>query len=139
MEAGLRLSRRFLWLRLLRVSLVAGALYDLSFALLMLAAPEVASRAFGLPLPGAPFYMTFMATVLAMLGLLYLLAARDPRRYSGVIAVAVVGRLLGAAGFAFHAATAPELAGLWPLAAGDAAFGLGHGAFWAAYGRPSHG
>ena len=56
----------------------------------------------------------------------YLLAAWDPRRYAGVIAVAIVGRLLGATAFAIAATRDPALSGLWPLAGGDGFFGLAH-------------
>jgi len=67
-----------------------------------------------------------------MLAALYLSAARDPRRYSGVIAVAVVGRLLGALAFAAAAYREPALArGLLPLAACDFVLGAAAAGFWA--------
>src|SRR5436305_3155307 len=47
-------SRRFRLLTLLRGSLVAGAVYDLGFAALMVAAPGVPARMFNLPLPPLP-------------------------------------------------------------------------------------
>ena len=65
-------------------------------------------------------------------GLLYLVAAEDPRRYSAVVVVAALGRCAGAAAFALAALGRPELGGLWPLAAADLAFGLVHGALWKA-------
>jgi hypothetical protein len=115
-------ARRFRALILLQASLVAGAIYDLVFAVLMVAAPRLPARALGLPLPGAAFYLWTLATLLAMLAVLYLLAAHDPRRYSGVIAVAIGGRTVGALAFAWAALREPGLArGLLPLAA----------AFWA--------
>ena len=46
--------RRFRLLTLLRGSLVAGALYDLAFAVLMVAAPQVPARILKLPLPPLP-------------------------------------------------------------------------------------
>lgn len=125
-------ARRFRALILLRASLMAGALYDVVFAALMVAAPGFAARLLGLPLPGAAFYLWILATLLAMLALLYVLAARDPRRYSGVIAVAIGGRLLGALAFAAAAWREPALArGLLPLAACDLILGLAPAAFWA--------
>ena len=125
--------RRFRLLALLRASLAAGALYDLGFAVLMVAAPEVPARMFSLPLPPLPrgaFYLWVLATLLTMLALLYLVAAYDPRRYSAVIAVAIGGRALGALAFAIAALRGPDLNGLVPLAAADLAFGAVHAAAW---------
>jgi hypothetical protein len=126
-------ARRFRLLSLLRASLVAGALYDLGFAALMVAAPEVPARRFGLPLPPLPrgaFYLWILATLLAMLALLYLAAAYDPRRYSAIIAVAIGGRVVGALAFAIAALLGPDLRGLLPLAAADLVFGAAHAAAW---------
>ncbi|HEX2252050.1 MAG TPA: hypothetical protein VHQ65_02140 [Thermoanaerobaculia bacterium] len=125
-----RFARRFFLLRLLRVSLVLGALYDLVFAVLMVAAPQGLAERFDLPLPGAPFYLWLLALLLTMLAALYLIAARDPRRYSGIIGVAVAGRLAGAIVFAVAAAREPAWAGLWSAAAADAVFGLAHALLW---------
>jgi hypothetical protein len=124
-------ARRFRYQALLIGSLVLGALYDLGFALLMIAAPGVPARLLNLPLPPAEgaFYLWVMATLLAMLAAMYLVAARDIRRYSGIIAVALGGRLLGGLVLGFGAWRL-GLDGLWPLAAADAAFGLAHAAFW---------
>lgn len=126
-------ARRFRFLAWLRGSLVAGAIYDLVFALLMVAAPGVPARLLDLPLPPLPegaFYLWILAVVLAMLAALYLLAARDTRRYSGIVAVAIAGRLLGGLVLGIAALRGPGLEGLWPLAAADAAFGLAHAVFW---------
>ena len=126
-------TRRFRYLSWLRGSLVLGALYDLAFAVLMVAAPGVPARLLDLPLPPpeAVFYLWVMATLLTMLGALYLLAARDTRRYSGIVAVAIGGRLLGGLVLAVAALRGPDLLdGLWPLAAADTAFGIAHAAFW---------
>jgi hypothetical protein len=125
--------RRFRLLALLRASLVAGALYDLGFAALMVVAPEVPARIFSLPLPPLPrgaFYLWILATLLTMLALLYLAAAYDPRRYSAIIAVAAGGRVLGALAFACAALLGPDLNGLAPLAVADFAFGAVHAAAW---------
>lgn len=126
-------ARRFRLLALLRASLVAGAIYDLFFALLMVAAPQVPARLLGLPLPPLPegrFYLWILATLLGMLAALYLAAARDPRRYSAIIGVAIGGRTLGAVAFAAAALLNPGLGGLLPLAAADLAFGAAHAASW---------
>lgn len=126
-------ARRFRLLTLLRGSLVLGAIYDLAFALLMVAAPGVPARLLDLPLPPLPegaFYLWVMAVLLSMLAALYLLAARDTRRYSGIVAVAIAGRLLGGLALGIAALRGPDLEGLYPLAVADAAFGLAHAAFW---------
>jgi hypothetical protein len=125
--------RRFRLLSLLRGSLVAGALYDLAFAVLMVAAPRLPARILKLPLPPLPegrFYLWILATLLLMLAALYLAAAHDPRRYSAIIAVAIGGRVLGAAVFAAAALTGSGLGGLVPLAVADLAFGALHAASW---------
>ena len=117
-------------LSLLRITLVVGAVYDFVYALLMLVAPELPERLFELPQPGEFFYLGVMAIFLTMLGALYLFAARDPRRYVGVIVVATVGRFLGAFMFAAVAFYRPELWGLYVLAAGDFLIALSHAIFF---------
>jgi hypothetical protein len=131
MSVTARFAHRFRFLALLQGSLVAGAVYDLAFALCMLVAPGVPARVLKLPLPGERFYLWVMAILLTMLACLYLLAARDPRRYSGVIAVAIVGRLAGALAFAAAAIEQPSLLpGIAVLAAGDFILGALPALFW---------
>lgn len=121
-------ARRFRLLTWLRASLVLGALYDLAFAVAMCVAPELPARLLDLPL--APeFFLWVMATCLSMLAALYLVAARDTRRYSAIVAVAIAGRLAGGLLLAL-AAFRSGLPGLYPLAAADLVFGLAHTAFW---------
>ena len=127
-----RFARRFRLLSVLRTSLIAGAVYDLFFALGMVAFPELPARILNLPLPPMPdgaFYLWILATLLAMLAVLYLAAAHDPRRYSAIIAVAIGGRLVGALAFVI-AAAGSGLSGLYPLAAADFLFGAVHAASW---------
>lgn len=130
MAVRTRFAQRFRLIRVLRATLVLGALYDLGFAVLMVAAPEATAERFGLPLPGERFYLWLIAVLLAMLAALYLTAARDPRRYSAVVGVAIVGRLLGAAALTLAALGRPDLSALYALAAADAAFGVLHAAAW---------
>jgi hypothetical protein len=128
-----RFARRFRWLVLLRASFILGALYDVGFAVLMVAAPEATARRFRLPLPPLPqgaFYLWILAVLLLMLSALYTLAAHDSRRYSGVVRVAIGGRLLGGAVLFLAAWRQPGLGGLYPLAAADLVFGVAHAAFW---------
>ena len=133
MSVKAHFTRRFRFLSLLRGSLVVGGIYDLAFALLMVAAPGLPARLLGLPLPPLPrgaFYLWVMATLLGMLACLYFLAARDTRRYSGIVAVAIAGRIVGGLALAAAALLGPDLAGLWPLAAADLGFGVAHAVFW---------
>jgi hypothetical protein len=118
---------------LLRGSLALGALYDAGFAVLMVAAPRPTANLLRLPLPPLPegaFYLWVMAVLLLMLAALYLLAAADAGRYSGIVVVAVGGRLLGGLALAAAAMGHRGLAGLYPLAAADLGFGIAHALFW---------
>ena len=130
MKVRRQFLHRFRMLKALRVSLLLGAAYDLFFAACMVWAPGVPAAWLDLPLPGESFYLWLTAVLLTMLALLYVQAARDPRRYSAVIVVAVFGRLLGAAVFLIAALRGTRLEGLYPLAAADALFGAAHAVFW---------
>lgn len=117
-------------MRLLKVSLVAGAAYDVVFAVLMVAAPELPARLLELPMPGEAFYLWIMATFLLMIAGFYGYAAYDPRSYGGNIRIAIVGRTLGAIVFCACALGRDDLWGLYPLAAADLAFAIVHWIFW---------
>lgn len=117
-------------LRLLRISLVAGALYDLVFAATMVVAPELPERLLDLPQPGEPFYLWLIATFLTMLAGFYLFAAFDPISYWGNIVLAIVGRTCGALVLGLAAWSDPALAGLVPLAVADLLFAVLHAVFW---------
>jgi hypothetical protein len=126
-------GRRSRLLALLRGSLALGALYDAAFAVLMVAAPRLPARLLRLPLPPLPegaFYLWIMAVLLLMLASFYLLAAREPWRYAGVVAVAIGGRVLGGLAFVAAAWGHPGLTGLYPLAAADLGLGLAHAVSW---------
>lgn len=133
MSAVTDFARRFRFLALLRASLVLGALWDVVFALLLAFAPEWSAGLFELPLPPLPegaFYLWIFAVVLLMLAAMYVLAARDTRRYSGIVGVAIGGRLLGGLVLLLAAMRPPGIAGLVPMAVADLGFGLAHAAFW---------
>lgn len=136
MRVGAVHPRHSQLLGILRLSLVAGAVYDLGFAGLMVLAPRLPARLLDLPLPGTPFYLWVLAVLLAMLAAVYLLTAWDPICYRGAIVVAIVGRGLGAFALAYGAASL-ALPGLWPLCFADLGFALIHAACWLPI-RPRH-
>lgn len=123
-------ARRFRFLQLLRASLVLAALYELGLAVALVLAPASVGRPLGLPVPEEHFFLRLLAVLLLMVASLLLFAARDPRRYSAVILVAIAGRLAGAVALAGSALGHPELAGLYAVAAVELAFGLLHALFW---------
>jgi hypothetical protein len=123
------LPRYSLYLRLLRLSLIAGAVYDFVLAALLAFAPDLPAQLLGVPPPGEDFYLWLIAVIVAMLGAFYLLAAYDPVAYRGNVAVAIAGR--AAAGVVLGmAARRSGLAGLYPLAAADLLFAAAHAGFW---------
>jgi len=123
-------ARRFRLLKLLRGSLGLGALYNLAAAGALLAIPGLSERLGGSPARHEGAILWMAALMLAMLALLYGMAAHDPRRYSGIILVAIGGRLAGGLVLGAWAAARPELGGLWALAAAEGALGLTHGVTW---------
>jgi uncharacterized MnhB-related membrane protein len=72
-----------------------GAAYDAAFACAILLFPQAASARLRIPLPADPIYFRFIAVFLLILAALYVLPAREPRRYQGVVAVAAAGRFAG--------------------------------------------
>ena len=136
MKVTRRFARRFRLLGLLRTSLGLGAAIDLLAAVGLFVAPVALERDLGLSPDASQLALVLVllaGLLLTMLAALYVLAARDPRRYSGIVLVAIVGRLAGAVLFgalAWGAWTRPALGGLWPLAAVEAALGLAHAFTW---------
>ena len=123
------LPRTGTYLRLLRFSLVAGALFDLVTGALLTGSPQLAERLLGLPRPAEPVYFWLLAALLGTLALFYLLAAYDPVSYRGNVAVAILGRagaglVLALAGWksGFHS--------LWWPASMDLLFAAVHAIFW---------
>ena len=119
---------RFLFL--LQLSLLAGALYDLVFAGLLVLAPELPQRLLELNPPADRYYLWLIAVFLTMLTGFYGYAAYDPVAYEGNVVVAIAGRGLGALAMGLAAWQNPALWGLYPLAAGDLFFALAHAVFY---------
>ena len=88
--------------RALRWSLILGALVDLSGAIPLLLAPTATARWLGVPVEGTlDFWPTYASVFLFVLPLVYLVSAINPERTLAMIAVAIVGRLMGAAAYGY--------------------------------------
>jgi hypothetical protein len=72
-----------------------GAAYDGAFALAILALADASSALLRIPLPEDRVYFRLIGVLLVVLAALYVLPAREPRRYQGVVLVAAGGRFLG--------------------------------------------
>lgn len=125
-----RFATRFRYLKLLRVSLGAGALYDTLLASAMLTKPGTVGRWWKLPTPGPSSFLWFPAALLITLALLYLIAAYDVRRYSGIIAAAIAGRVLRGLVLGSVAIAGDAAGGLHWLAAGEFAMVASHTLLW---------
>ncbi len=124
------LSRRSLYLRLLRLGLAIGGFYDLVLAALLALAPSFASLLLSIPMPSEPFYVGLLVVLVSMAAAVYLLAAYDPMAYAGNVLVAIGGRFAAAVVMAAAAAGRGDLAGLYVLAAVDFSFAVVHAACW---------
>jgi hypothetical protein len=127
---------RFLFL--LRLTLLAGAAYDLAFAALMVLAPELPEKLLRLPPPGEDFYLWLLAVFLCMLAGVYLLAAYDPTNYRGNIVIAILGRLAGGMVFLLAATGRTDLNGLYIIAGGDFLFSFLTAVFWWPIRKPGY-
>lgn len=82
--------------RKLRVTMVAGSLYDMVFAIINTMAPGFGSWFMEIPLPQDQLYLRFTGVFLFMLALFYMLPVIHPGEYLGNVVVAIIGRGLGA-------------------------------------------
>lgn len=115
----------------LRVSLIAGSLYDLTFAFVNLVVPGLGAWFFEIPLPEQQVYLRFTGIFLIILALFYMLPVLHPGRYLGNVVVAILGRTMGAV-FLITAATAfGQPAAFILLGAGDLVFAILHLVFLA--------
>ena len=125
-DSSERDSRREAAHRKLRITLVAGSLYDATFAFINLAAPGFGSWFLEIPLPQEQIYLRLTGVFLLMAACFYMLPVIHPERYLGNVVVAILGRGMGAI-FLIAAATA---FGQHPafifLGAGDLVFALLH-------------
>jgi len=124
------LGRHAFCLRWLKISLIAGAIFDLVMAAMMVVAPWIAEQWLEVRPPGDSFYLWLIAVFLTMLAAFYFYAAYDPIAYSGNIKVAIVGRSAGFAVMVTGAVLDPTLWGLYVLGACDLLFAALHAIFW---------
>ena len=118
------------------LSMACGAAYDLCFAVAILFFAAPAAALLGLAVPADPLYLRLNGIFLLLLAGLYSLPAVAPRRYSGVVVVAVAGRTLGFLFFAWSWKTgaAPVFLALGTL---DLLFAVLHAALLWRTGRTS--
>ena len=128
MPQKLGLERHEFYVRCLKLGLRAGAFYDFAFAAVMLVAPGLAAGLLGLRQPADSYFLWLIAIFLCMLGSSYLFAAYDPRAYSGIIWIAIVGRFFGFVAMVVAARLDPTLGGLYYLAFADLLFAAVHAA-----------
>ncbi len=122
MKITRRFARRFRLLGFLRGVLLLGAAFNAGTAAALVGFPVPFGEIFGLHLPEGRVVLWLLAGLLTTLSLLYLLAARDPRRYSGVVLALIAGRVLGGVALGAGALVRPDPGQLWLLAAVDLAF-----------------
>lgn len=120
--------------------MAAGSAYDAAFGVAVLVAKGPTARLFGLQVPEDPVYLNLAGVLLLVLAAVYAVAAREPERYKGVVAVAAGGRLAGAV-FLLSAWIGGEPRAFAGFAAGDLFFAALHAVLLARAGstraRPS--
>lgn len=130
MKVTRHFARRFRLLKLLRGSLGLGALYNLAAAVALVAMPSISELLGGSPSAREGAVLWVAALALALLAILYGMAANDPRRYSAIIMVAIAGRLAGGVMLGVWAVSRPDLSLIWTFATIEGALGLAHGVTW---------
>jgi len=83
--------------RALRNSLILGAIVDLTGAIPLLLFPQATARWLGVPVEGVlDFWPTYASVFLFVLPMVYCVTAINPARNLAMVAVAIVGRAMGA-------------------------------------------
>ena len=81
--------------RLLSVVMAAGALFDLAFAVAILAAPAASAALLAIDLPADPVHLRLNGVLLLLLAALYALPALRPERFHVIAPISAGGRALG--------------------------------------------
>ena len=96
--------------RLYRLILAAAAAYNIAFGLWAALFPLSFFDLFALPPPRYPAIWACLGMVVGLYGLVYALAARDLERAAPLVAIGLLGKLLGPLGW-----VATVAQGEWPL------------------------
>ena len=120
---------RFRCLKWLRASLIGGAALSLILAYSLALRPQSTIRILAIGSPENPFYLWLPAVLLAAVGVVYLLASLDVRRFSSIIPVGI-GVQLALALTLFAAAQGPGTENMIRLAGAELLIGLGLITFW---------
>jgi hypothetical protein len=94
--------------------LLAAAAYNIAWGAFVVLFPLAPFRWAGMEAPNYPEIWQCLGMVVGVYGLLYAVAATDPLRHWPIVAVGLLGKLLGPAGFLLAVArdTLPWVAGL---------------------------
>ncbi|MBI3447990.1 MAG: hypothetical protein HY049_03595 [Acidobacteria bacterium] len=114
----------FVWI--VRATMLAGALYDLFFAICILAAPAALAGALGLEMPQQQIYLRFLGVFLAGVPAFYLMPVLHPGRYLGNVVAAALLRALGGVFLVVAVLGYGEPKAFLVLAAADLAFAAVH-------------
>jgi hypothetical protein len=107
--------------------MLAGSLYDGSFGVAMLLFPRAACALFGLPFPTVgEIWLRLDGIFLLVMAALYVLTARDPARYLGIVAVCLAGKLVSIAFYCTYVFALGEAKIFLMFAALDFVFLCGH-------------
>ena len=123
--------------RRLRVSMAAGSLYDLVFAVVNLAAPGFGSWFLEIPLPADELYLRVTGVFLLAMAMFYMLPVVYPGRYLGNVLVAIAARLCGAVFFIVAALAFGRPPGFLFLGLVDLLFAVIHVVFLRQAGWPA--
>ncbi len=107
-----------------------GGFFNLTLGTLLGLAPAKAVAILHIPPPAPGFYLQMLATLAALLGCYYLLAASDVRRHTGIVVLAISGRFLVGFVLLLAAVRDPSLSGLNVLAGAEVLLGSIHAVSW---------
>lgn len=109
--------------------MTGGAALSFLMAISLALTPRMTIQRFGVGSPEDPFYLWLSAVLFGCLGIVYLIASSDVRRYSPMIPVAI-GAHLALAVTCFAAAQGPGTENLVRLAGAELLIGLSVLLFW---------
>lgn len=123
------MEERVRHLRILALTMLAGAIYDWLMGLLILFAPGFITGLFGLPFPTDLMYFRAGGMVFITLPFFYLLAYANVERNIAVVPAAIVVRCLGFTFFVIHVLFLGEPPIFILIGLADLAFAIAHYVF----------